>query len=196
VARERRRKRSTCAARGDVLTDEGRQQPFAPSEYLYHYTTMETLLQYVLPNGTIKLSPYTSVRDPLEVKKHIQISPPSEEQFREMYAQVQARERAAASPDVMSGGQIDEESFQLHVGMVTKHMRRAAWELVMLVPRVWHNTYAHPSRSCLLRRMRRSNTTWSDYSALATRVPECGSSMGRTIVVCVCASTDVSCLPR
>ncbi|MDP9415999.1 MAG: DUF2971 domain-containing protein [Pseudomonadota bacterium] len=121
------------------MTDEGRQHPFAPGGYLYHYTTMETLLQYVLPNGTIKLSPYASVRDPLEVKKHIEISPPPEAKFREMYAQVEARERAAARP----GGQIDEESFRMHVGMVTKHMKRAAWELIMLVPRVWQNTYAH-----------------------------------------------------
>lgn len=126
-----------------MLTDEGRQRPFAPGECLYHYTTMETLLRYVLPSGTIKLSPYASVRDPLEVKKHIEISPPSDADFGEMYAQVEARERAAASPDVMAGGEIDEESFRLHVGMVTKHMRRAADQTVMLVPRVWETAYAH-----------------------------------------------------
>lgn len=126
-----------------MLTDEGREHPFAPGECLYHYTTMETLLQYVLPNGTMKLSPYASVRDPLEVKKHIEILPPSEGHFREMYAQIEARDRAAAPPDATTYGQTDEEAFRLHVGMVTKHMRRAAFEMVMLVPRVWETAYAH-----------------------------------------------------
>lgn len=126
-----------------MLTDEGRQDPFAPGEYLYHYTTMETLLEYVLPNGTMKLSPYASVRDPLEVKKHIEILPPSEAAFREMYAQIEARERAAARPDVMTGSQIEEDAFQMYVGMVTKHMKRAAFEIVMLVPRVWDTAYAY-----------------------------------------------------
>lgn len=39
-----------------------------PAEHLAHYTKRETALEHILPQGRLRLSPYTRVNDPLENK--------------------------------------------------------------------------------------------------------------------------------
>jgi hypothetical protein len=34
--------------------------------YFYHYTTWQTAFERIIPNGTLQLSPYSTMRDPLE----------------------------------------------------------------------------------------------------------------------------------
>ena len=38
----------------------------APNEYLFHYTSVSTFLEYILPNKTLRLSPMSEVNDPKE----------------------------------------------------------------------------------------------------------------------------------
>jgi hypothetical protein len=40
-----------------------------PNRYLYHYTSASTALEYILPNGQIRLSPLSKTNDPRESKK-------------------------------------------------------------------------------------------------------------------------------
>jgi hypothetical protein len=134
-----------------VMTDDGPQLPFAPGECLYHYTSMETLLRYILPKGTIKLSPYASVRDPLEVKKHIEIGPPSPLEIR---ARVKATDIAGWVHDWDPGRDdpnMDPRGLiEFRIGQVQKSLARIAAELAAYVPIVWQTTYAkHVKMLCL-----------------------------------------------
>src|SRR5258705_1799425 len=36
--------------------------------YLYHYTTADTAIKYILESGTLRMSPFTTVNDPWEAK--------------------------------------------------------------------------------------------------------------------------------
>jgi len=40
-----------------------------PGEWLYHYTTLETALVYILPQLRLRLSPFSQMRDPREYKQ-------------------------------------------------------------------------------------------------------------------------------
>jgi hypothetical protein len=37
-------------------------------QYLYHYTTADTAIKYILASGTLRMSPFTAVNDPWEAK--------------------------------------------------------------------------------------------------------------------------------
>ncbi|MBU4264308.1 MAG: DUF2971 domain-containing protein [Proteobacteria bacterium] len=39
-----------------------------PNRYIYHYTSASTAIDFILPNQTLRLSPYTSTNDPKETK--------------------------------------------------------------------------------------------------------------------------------
>jgi hypothetical protein len=40
-----------------------------PGEWLYHYTSLETALVHILPNLTLRLNPFSEMRDPREYTK-------------------------------------------------------------------------------------------------------------------------------
>jgi len=40
-----------------------------PAQWLYHYTTLETALVYILPSRRLRLSPFSKMRDPREYKQ-------------------------------------------------------------------------------------------------------------------------------
>ena len=40
----------------------------ARGEFFFHYTTADTAFRHILPSGTLRLGPYTTMRDPLEAK--------------------------------------------------------------------------------------------------------------------------------
>jgi hypothetical protein len=49
-----------------AIIDEIRR---TPGEWLYHYTTLATALVFVLPSLTLRLSPFSAMRDPREFKR-------------------------------------------------------------------------------------------------------------------------------
>jgi Protein of unknown function (DUF2971) len=48
------------------VTDDARSIRESPGEWLYHYTTLETALVYVLSTWRLRLSPFSAMRDPRE----------------------------------------------------------------------------------------------------------------------------------
>jgi hypothetical protein len=62
---------------GNVHAD-GVQQYGEPGEFFFHFTTAETALNFILPSGQLRLSPFTSMRDPWE-NKHWRLSAPIDE---------------------------------------------------------------------------------------------------------------------
>jgi hypothetical protein len=52
--------------RSQELINEIRE---TPGEWLYHYTTLETALVYILPTRQLRLSPFSKMRDPREAKE-------------------------------------------------------------------------------------------------------------------------------
>lgn len=49
--------------------------PNSYEQWVYHYTTLQTAIEHVLPSGTLRMSPLQGVNDPRESKRWIFVTP-------------------------------------------------------------------------------------------------------------------------
>lgn len=54
----------------DVFDSKALISDDASIKYLYHYTTLETFLEHILMESTLRLSPFEKVNDPIESKRN------------------------------------------------------------------------------------------------------------------------------